>query len=478
MNFTLAEHFNRYDEDATMYFDEVKKTFEDKILNKNTGLVNKANAIAVLLHRKDKDRFTSLHPLLDLPEIVRGCEILDSARLIKQLNAKKERHNGCCKYDVKLSVAEQLKQNVNGMTFTLSKIKMIKKWVRSLSNEQLEYRAIMFSPDHWKRLADMIHLHPEKDFAVSWFLPSCFGTPAPEDTSVYAYNNLTGDNFADYYTKYKFSYELLRTHLNAGKFHPNSDIIRNMIINREDLKTVLWYWDELVTNKNIIDVLERIKNSAEIDLSYGKIVDLISKTTNPEVLEELIRLGENKLKQYQVNIKQPVAVFGDASYSMEIAIKTSGIITSLLCYICNASLHLFHSEDEYFSNPPRTIKDAVKFSKDVKVMGNTAPAASLWHYYSNKKIVKTIIIITDEEENTSYKGYRFADLYKKYMVEVYPAKLVFVSFSDPNSDGDMAKSLRYILGSNFDNMVKVFKFNVKNPDLNRMDIVLKYLALI
>lgn len=41
--------------------------------------------------------------------------------------------------------------------------------------------------------------------------------------------------------------------------------------------------------------------------------------------------------------------------------------------------------------------------------GGTAPAASLLPFYENKEVIKTFIVVTDEEENSSdNKGHRFA----------------------------------------------------------------------
>jgi len=36
---------------------------------------------------------------------------------------------------------------------------------------------------------------------------------------------------------------------------------------------------------------------------------------------------------------------------------------------------------------------------DTEAGGGTTPAASLWPFYEKKEIVKTFIIVTDEEEN-------------------------------------------------------------------------------
>lgn len=47
----------------------------------------------------------------------------------------------------------------------------------------------------------------------------------------------------------------------------------------------------------------------------------------------------------------------------------------------------------------------LKLAVTTRADGGTAPAASLWPFYERKEVVKTFIIVTDEEENTSYKNY-------------------------------------------------------------------------
>lgn len=38
--------------------------------------------------------------------------------------------------------------------------------------------------------------------------------------------------------------------------------------------------------------------------------------------------------------------------------------------------------------------------------GCTANAASLYPYYERKEVLKTLIMVTDEEENTSFQNFR------------------------------------------------------------------------
>ena len=41
---------------------------------------------------------------------------------------------------------------------------------------------------------------------------------------------------------------------------------------------------------------------------------------------------------------------------------------------------------------------------EITATGDTSPAASLWPFYERKEVVKTFIIVTDEEENTDCHG--------------------------------------------------------------------------
>jgi hypothetical protein len=126
----------------------------------------------------------------------------------------------------------------------------------------------------------------------------------------------------------------------------------------------------------------------------------------------------------------------------------------------------------------------------MRANGSTSPAASINYYYERRQPVKTFIIITDEEENTSTtghsswgysdsngKGLMFSEVYERYVKEVYPARLIFISFSNPNRDAQMVTELKTRLGeSTVAEYIDVYKFDTRNPDLNRFDFVLHRLA--
>jgi hypothetical protein len=51
-------------------------------------------------------------------------------------------------------------------------------------------------------------------------------------------------------------------------------------------------------------------------------------------------------------------------------------------------------------------------------------------------------VVTDEIDNEKYKGHYFPTLFMKYYKEVYPSKIVFVSFlENPSSKGRMVTAL-------------------------------------
>jgi hypothetical protein len=174
---------------------------------------------------------------------------------------------------------------------------------------------------------------------------------------------------------------------------------------------------------------------------------------------------------------------------MEVAIRTSGIVGSLLCALCKADLRLFNNRDNPINPPPRTVREAVKFGRTMRASSCTAPAVSLKPYLDRKDVVKTFIVVTDEEENTNFKGNQtwhvdcvgegyFADTFAKYIRNVYRAKLIFITFTDkPNQDGRMVGALKEVLGeAAVEELVSVFKFGLRNPDLRKLDVVLAKLS--
>ena len=55
---------------------------------------------------------------------------------------------------------------------------------------------------------------------------------------------------------------------------------------------------------------------------------------------------------------------------------------------------------------PGSLFQVLQLAVDTRAGGGTTPVASLWPYYEKKEVVKTFIMVTDEEENGDVEGYK------------------------------------------------------------------------
>lgn len=84
---------------------------------------------------------------------------------------------------------------------------------------------------------------------------------------------------------------------------------------------------------------------------------------------------------------------------------------------------------------------------------------------------------TDEEENADHNGdgvnYKFRALFKKYHDEIYPSRLVFVSFlHSQHAKGQMVEEMK---DDGFD--VIQFKLDRSRPDLTKLNNLVGQLAI-
>lgn len=152
-----------------------------------------------------------------------------------------------------------------------------------------------------------------------------------------------------------------------------------------------------------------------VPLADARLEDLKSFWTGQQQLEE-----EGSAKR--------MAVFGDASASMQTAIEAASIFASMVSVCFDAELSFFGAD--LVPSPhekPQNVHEALEVSTKVRAAGGTSLAAALWPYYANRKKMDMFIMVTDEGENTKKEGYMFAPLLKKYRDEINPdVKLVVV----------------------------------------------------
>jgi hypothetical protein len=446
-----------------------------------------AKILVASLVRNDAElsKFLLKDKRFGLPVILKCCDILDSRRLLNQVEKKLHKIKNKTKISKNKTFIYNLKCLNEGVNMSLnkSKIKFIKNnWIVNIPKNELELMALIYPKKNWKSLIDLFHLHPS-DFKLEWFTKYIFCNEYPEGSIIDICKKLDKNNIEEVNNIYKLPYDFLRL-----KFKPLlSNNILDFVFDYTPLKDILKRWDEIKTPNNVNKIVGRILNEDNIDMPYGELMKRIQnfKENNyNNIVNALINIAESKLGNYKLEIEQPVVVFGDASSSMQIAIKTSSIITSILTKLCDAKMHLFRGYDEKIENPPKNVSEVLEILGKFTAGGCTAPAASLYPYYINKEIVKTFVIVSDEEENTSYDGKifyndktgSFAEIYKKYRTEVYPAKLVFVSFLRSTIYGCMVRHLKEII-PDIDKDIIQFTFSSTNPDLRKLDELLNVLSI-
>lgn len=512
---TQLNTFVSYFENNKIEFCEIVTNF----IELNTILHSSvlARILACALGKNDKELAIRLlnSSLYKLPEVLKTCEILDSRRYLAQLNKQinsvgqtKSKKRG--KFQSEINNLMQLNSSYFEFSLTKSKIKtIIYNWVKKIPKDKLEFYAMTYEMDQWKNLANLLHIK-KTDFQLDWFLEYVYGGNPPETSIVYACKNINSSNVLEMIMKYKPDYNFIR-----GTRISLSAASKAIIASYTDLNVLLWWIHEFIDSNEALEIIKNRMNSQEIDLPYGVLIDKLFVTKDNstvkyqaigsnswnlgwqnkntsydtkaldkskpsyQIYEKLLAKAEIQLKKYMLNFESnKVVIFGDASGSMEIAIKTSSIIMSILCAISNAEMHLFRSVNEKVQNPPKTVTDVVKFNETCKAGGCTSPAASLDYYFSTETKVDTIIVVTDEEENGTIRGMYFSALFDAYCKKVqHIPKLVFISFLEINR-GNMGQMVTEINTKypRYAETTYQYVFDKHKPDLTKLDSVLVKLA--
>ena len=498
----IMEHLSNLNFNRDSYIDTFKQ-MSSSGSTFTTETYGKVIAVAVHLFEKDFCNYLFTLSSVTLPSILKACEILDSRRLINQLKNKLDQYK---KYKIKpkkskISIIQnklKLLEILNPekeFSLTSSKIKIFKKWVNNIPKDKLEFYALTYDLKYWKELADTLHLK-STDFVCEWFVNYVYNKPIPEDCIVNVCKKINQTTVDDYITKYKPDFNFIKN----LKLKLNNESKLEMV-KYTNIDTVLWWFDEVKTQSVADYLVNQIKEGIEINLPYGLLVSrcIEIKNTYNTLYEQLLRVCDDKLKKYKLSLEQPIVVLGDGSGSMEIAIKTSSIIASILTAICKAELRIFRNKDELISNPPRNVKDVVLFNQYIKAYSSTSPASSIFPYLKDNKKVNTFIIVTDEEENamvkTSVYNYyqrvitnknhcpnnppinmNFMQVYQEYRNKINPAKLIFISFLNNGKEGKMVSQLLKT-HPEWKEDIQQFVFDRNDPDLSKLDSVLAKIAM-
>lgn len=431
---------------------------------------------------------------ISLMSVLRAVYILDTQRYLKELEKKKQKlEKTKAKHGKINNITRLINMNTNldegmGKTsgFKLNgsvSRRVIKYFINTLERELLEKYAISMPNRQWQRLADILHIK-KSDFQLNWFSDWIFDSnKVPEDSIVFKLKNIkTQQNLLDIIDDINVDYKALRLLIEQNRIYP-TDELKNKMTKDMDEKTYIWYWEELNTKQNDEKFIESISKNG-IDMSCGKTIERILTIRNYGSLnmcEGLKKSANEQLNKLKVDLGK-VAILGDASASMNVAIKTASIIGCVLSQVCDAEIRLFNTKDIPLPKP-KNVNDVIELTKQFKANNATAPAVSLVPYYENKQKVDIFIVVTDEEENTSstgksnwynkgnVDGYMFAELYKKYIEEINPStKLVFISFTQPGVKSQMELDIYKHIPA-YENL-SVYKVDRNRPDLGKLEKII------
>ena len=193
----------------------------------------------------------------------------------------------------------------------------------------------------------------------------------------------------------------------------------------------------------------------------------------PAFVARLMPHAAAAMAQLSVPLERETMIIGDASASMQVAVSVSSILAGLIAAVSDAGLCFFNTERIAPPVVPRTVPEILEVARAVKADGATCPAAALWPLYEARQRMRRLVIVSDEEENTQYRGHSFLSLFTAYEKEVAPGcQLTFVSFlADMNSEGQMVGELR---AAGF--TPEQFRLHRGRPDLTKTDALLAVMS--
>eukprot|EP01084_Bolivina_argentea_P003116 5818_1 len=382
-----------------------------------------------------------------------------------------------------------------------AKQKFFAKWIKSIDSNVLSFFLLNFPKTNWRFICDLIHTNPKKDFPekMEFFPKVMFNENKPEskdeelmpkDSMVYNAKRVTKENLVELLTKYPYlseCYSYIRTRILVNPDDTLPDSAKLILGSNAPLPDLLWWYDEFempqVENK-ICDRLSKSKDKlifiddGSNKSNYGKLMERLLKFLEERRKFAPLLIEHVQLKLYTIpriidvfrdkKYEFRVAIFGDASASMNVAIKTASILSSLMSYALCADLLFFNSEP--FDPPvvPRNVRDTIEVVTKVKPKGTTSMASALYPYYINKIKVDLFILVSDEGENRRYRGYYFAELFELYRKEINSkAKLFLVSFLHQSINGLIMTRCQAKGISNRD--LKQIRLHPISPDTSKFD---------
>lgn len=528
----LSQHQAAYRAHPDAYETEVQKLLDLDVAIPSSNVPRIA---ATLAAEKSHSLVRALLEHMSIAETLAFTKFLDGPRKVRQWTKKLEALSSDPNKPIKAATKSSIEKKIqvlnqevlDGGNVTGALAKKIRAKVKSeLPAEKLEFYLLMFPTGVWKELSDLVHFAPG-DFQLDYFLSAVYDTPAPPGSLVADVRALadTAEGAAavaavlDKHENLYLDYSYLRK-----KFAPGSEGelpagVKLMLARKAPLEDVLWFYEELEADGVEAAIHHRLASGESLEAgrgraNFGKLMErlILFRNRGLKFVPLLMRYADDQLAVIMAGgavmsnggsstsgaAEEPkiaiastaanagatkrVAVLGDASGSMEVAINTATILGSLLSVCLNADLRFFN--DGSFPPPsmPSKAAEVLTVTEQVPATGLTSPAVALSPFFAEAKAgraapVDLFIVVSDEEENTPdpATGMTFAQRFRQYQQEVNAdAKCFLVSFLTGPSTflGKMRASL---LSEGI--TCRQFRLDARRPDLSKLTSLLALLKL-
>ena len=476
--------------------------------------------------------------LFQLPQVLAALEMLDARRQAAAVQRRLDRlaAAGCTdgpRVGALRGRLTELAREEHIGSLTKAVVRHARRWVRRLTAEQLVFYALTLPREPWQALANLLHLAPSDFASISpekrddddenasqeaahpaaaatgaeaasseekedeekkkderketkeksreerkreavrdTFLGYVFDeTTAGPESLLAQCQHLSARNVVELATRFRIPYSFVRT-----RVKPLPEAAKPVLARQMPLDTLIWYHEELACPAVNAVLRARLEAGERPTLGYGKLMERLMYFDAQALpfAALLLPVAEERLRAIQLALDEPVYCFGDASYSMDVAIRCSTIIGSVLASLTNAPLRFFNDRVVALPHTPRTTREVMDAVRTVRADGLTAPACALWPLYRARVAAKFVVMVTDEVENGRADGEYWPTLYARYVRDVAPAcTAVFVSFLGGGTEkGRMVAALEAL------GVTRVIQFRLEGarPDLTKLDTILGLLA--
>lgn len=287
--------------------------------------------------------------------------------------------------------------------------------------------------------------------------------------------------------------EFMLTHPERTAPVPNNPLAvldegdRVLLAQHAPLEDLIWYYEELECEGVRDALLRRLRNGEGVDAvrdrsGFAKLMErlLLFRARRAPFADLLVPVAESRLADLVRSHRRAagahnprVAVIGDASGSMEVAVQTSTVLSSLLSVAMGSTLTFF-ADSPWEAEVPSTVVGVLELVERTKAAGGTNMADALAPLLKERRAVDLVILVSDEGENSvGSDGRTFAEVFAEYRREVSPGCRIFlVSFLRENEEGLVRARLR-----DAGIEARQFRLSMERPDTSKFDSLLGHISL-